>query len=156
MTIKEAWRSRNPGVKGKGRLARRGQAEVIGGLIIITIILVIVLPILLNSLSDARSVAQDLRDAETRVDIKLKERLQIRGATQEEAGSLWPAIWIANTGTIEVVPRILYLIDRDTGSILMALDLAYTREGTTPIVRKMLLNPDPSFTTSDPIPPAGE
>ncbi len=136
--------------------ARKGQAELIGGLIILTILLVIVMPMLINSYTDTTRLTEQARSVENRVDLKLKERLTIQGVRQEDVGpDLWPAIWVNNTGTVQVTLRTLYLIDTDTGRILAAIDLANGRPTTSTLINEMYLNPDPGFTTSDPLPPVG-
>ncbi|WP_148706373.1 hypothetical protein [Aeropyrum camini] len=138
----------------KYRRARRGQAEVIGGLIIITILLVFLLPLALQTVSDVVRIGSEAKQAETRVDIRLKEELTIRGTTQEEMGDLWPSVWIENTGTVPVTLRYLYLIDKTTGEPVAVLDMSNARSGSNSLIAKVILNPDENLTGIEP--PPGE
>ncbi|MCE4599464.1 MAG: hypothetical protein F7C81_04620 [Desulfurococcales archaeon] len=139
----------------KKRTIRRGQAEVVGGLIILTILMVLVIPMLLKGYQDVTRLTEQARDIETRVDIKFKERISISGTRLEDVGpDLWPGLWINNTGTIQVTLKTLFIINMETGSVVAALDLTQARPGITPLIENMYLNPDPTFSPSPP-PPAG-
>ncbi|BAA79882.2 hypothetical protein APE_0898.1 [Aeropyrum pernix K1] len=141
--------------------ARRGQAEVIGGLIIITILLVFLLPLALQSIRDVVDVGSKAREAEVRVDVKLKEELAIRGATQEEMGSTdyWPAVWIENTGTVPVTLRYMFLLHKSTGEPLSIIDMSRARPGNPGMIKYMFLNPvmtSEGPKDGEPLPPTGE
>ncbi len=132
---------------------RRGQAEIIGGIIILTILIALIMPVVLNSFTDITRISEDARRSETRIDIKLKERLSIAGVSQEQVGpDLWPAIWVNNTGTVQVSIEYLYLIDTQTGAINAVIDLTKARPWNSPIIKQMMLNPDPALLVSEPIP----
>ncbi len=137
---------------------RRGQAEVIGGLIILTILVALVLPIVIKSYNDVARITEENKNLQTRADIKLKEKLSIAGVRPEDVGpDLWPGLWINNTGTVQVTLRTLYLMDMDTGQIVAALDMANARPATSNLIDDMYLNPDQYFSNSTkPIPPPGE
>ncbi len=121
---------------------RRGQAEVLGGLIILTILIVLVLPIILQTYNDVTRLSEEARKIETRFDLKTKEKLTINGVRQDQVSpDFWPGIWINNTGTVQVTLRIMYLIDQDTGTILAALDLNNARPATSNLIDQMCVNP---------------
>ena len=151
MTGKKMNRSRQQ-ASGLPR-ARRGQAEIIGGMIILTILIALIIPVVINSFTDINRLTEDTRAAEARIDLKLKERLNIAGVSQDRVGpDLWPSIWINNTGIVQVSLEYMYLIDMQTGVTKAVIDLTKARPWNSPIIKEMLLNPDPSFITSDPIP----
>ncbi|WP_131160067.1 hypothetical protein [Aeropyrum pernix] len=137
-----------------GTRVRRGQAEVIGGLIIITILLVFLIPLALQTIGDVVRIGSEAKQAETRIDIRLKEELTIRGTTQDEMGDLWPSVWIENTGTVPVTLRYIYIIDKITGEPVAVLDMANARSDSNNLIQEMILNPDEKLT--GPEPPAGE
>ena len=138
---------------------RRGQAEVIGGLIVLTIIFMLALPIILNSFQSMQWTASQAKTELERQKLAYNEKIAVGGVNPNSELAVragWiPGVWINNTGTVEVTLKYLYLIDLYNNTIYKIFDLRYTRPGHPPLVVKMLKNVDVSG-VSEPLPPLGE
>ncbi|MCE4599930.1 MAG: hypothetical protein F7C81_07020, partial [Desulfurococcales archaeon] len=138
---------------------RRGQAEVIGGLIVLTIIFMLALPIILNSFQSMQWTASQAKTELERQRLAYNEKIAVGGVNPSSELAVragWiPGVWINNTGTVEVTLKYLYLIDLYNNTIYKIFDLRYTRPGHPPLVVKMLKNVDVSG-VSEPLPPLGE
>ncbi len=138
--------------RGPSRKLSRGQAEVLGGLIVLTILFAMAVPLLLSYVQRASEVNQLTELEKTRVISALNEKITISGVPPTDPD--YPAIWLNNTGTVTVKLEYLYLIDSINKEIIYVLDLKY--------LRKSLLSNNPElqsivrdikfFNTSEPPP----
>ena len=126
-------------VSGKVKV-RKGQAEVVGALIVITIIFLIIIPFILTLYSES-TVRQRVIDEVNRLQLaRLNERLVISGlpADNPEGGVI--SVVISNVGLNSTGARFLYLVDGATGDVLV-IDLRNVRSGLeSQIVADILLN----------------
>ncbi|MCE4621679.1 MAG: hypothetical protein F7B95_04505, partial [Desulfurococcales archaeon] len=104
------------GTRGGVRIRhRRGQAEVIGGLIVLTIIFMLALPIILNSFQSMQWTASQAKTELERQRLAYNEKIAVGGVNPNSELAVragWiPGVWINNTGTVEVTLKYLYLID---------------------------------------------
>ncbi len=86
---------------GRARGRRRGQAEIIGGLIVLTLIFMFAVPIMLNAYYGAQRSAQASREAQLSLATGLNERLAVGPVPPSERVSrraLWP--WIVGATKI--------------------------------------------------------
>ncbi len=147
------------GARVRGR--RRGQAEIIGGLIVLTLIFMFAVPIMLNAYYGAQRSVQATREAQLSLATGLNERLAVGPVLPTElalrAGWI-PGVWINNTGTTPVTLSKLYLINTYNNTIYAIIDLRTARPGGIgggELITKMLLNPVAGLGVSEPLPPAG-
>jgi hypothetical protein len=142
---------------------RRGQAEVIGGLIVLTIIFLLVVPLLLSAYRQAVETTNVANTGLAEASLIANERLEIEPLDPNNEVYLrlgWiPGIYVINRGTVEVELMKMYLINIVTNNVDYVLDLTTLRpEVLTPdhVVRYIALNATPENPLGDPLPPAGE
>ncbi len=131
--------------------ARRGQGEIIGGLIVVTVLLAILAPMLLGLILGYSNTVSKAQSASLVNDLAANERVAVRGipeGSQLAASGWFPGVEIVNTGTIAVDLVTMYLIDATTGEIFAAVDLTKARGGTG-IIEAM-------YYSGGELPPAGE
>ena len=137
---------------------RRGQAEIIGGLIVLTLIFMFAVPIMLNAYYGAQRSAQASREAQLSLATGLNERLAVGPVPPSElalrAGWI-PGVWINNTGTTPVTLDKLYLINTYNNTIYAVIDLKTARPTNSEFISDMLLNPIVGQGVSQPLPPPG-
>ena len=152
------------GINGRRGLWRRGQAEIIGGLIILTVLFLLAIPLLLGAFSQAaRTINQSVANI-AEANVMANERLEIIPVDPENdiyrrLGWI-PGVFIVNRGTVEVQLTKAYLIDITQNRIVYILDLTILRQdvaGTVnSIVSHIALNASPANPVGDPLPPRGE
>ena len=134
---------------------RRGQAEVIGGLIVLTIIFMLALPIILSSFQSMQWTASRAKTELERQKLAYNEKIAVGAVSPNNELAVragWiPGIWINNTGTVEVTLKYLYLIDIYNNTIYKVFDLRYARPEVTPLIKKMMKNVDIDI-VGEPIP----
>lgn len=106
---------------------RRGQAELIGGLIVLTLILLILIPLLLQVLLDYRRLVEE----QSRVVMGQSERLaeKILVSWLSPLDPRYPAFWVNNTGTIRVSIKMIYVVDVVSNRLIYALNLSEYEPG---------------------------
>lgn len=146
--------------RGRSAGGRRGQAEVIGGLVVLTLIFLFALPLVLYSFTSTQRVLQGAEAKQAEVLEGVNERLAIQPLSPsvemyQRLGWI-PGVFINNTGVTEVTLDKLYLIFTGNQSIYAILDLRYLRPTTSPLVKYMLLDvalTSGGLTWKDPPPP---
>lgn len=108
---------------------RRGEAEVVGGLIVLTLIFLIAVPLILNLVQNAAEATRYASVKKLEAISVLNEKVTILGVP--EGSSLFPAVWVNNTGTIAVYLDKVYLFDRHSNKLIAMLDLRTMRPGAT-------------------------
>ena len=141
------------------RRASRGQAEVIGGLVVLLLIFMFAVPILLNSYYSTQKTVESSKLEATRRAVAFNERLSIQAVDPNSEfavrADLIPGVFINNTGTVDVTLDRLYLIDVVNNTIYAVFDLRYARPLLNPLIDKMLIDVDPTGAGTPP-PPAGQ
>jgi len=101
---------------------RRGQAELIGGLVVLTLILVFLIPFLLQILADYSRTVEE----QARVSIAQAERLaeKVLVSWLSPLDSRYPAFWVNNTGTVRVTLKAVYIVDIASNKLLYAINLS--------------------------------
>jgi len=114
------------------QVLRRGQAELIGGLIVLTVVLVILVPFLLQVLLDYRRVAEEQERSSLAHLERLAEKIQVSWLSPLD--SRYPAFWVNNTGTVRVTLKTLYVVDLTANRLLYIVNLTdYQPEEDKPI-----------------------
>ncbi len=129
-------------------LARRGQAEVIGGLFVLTLIFLVALPLILSYYNQTLTAVEDVARSNIEVSIARNERIAIEPLDPNNEDYLalgWiPGVFIVNIGTVEVDLVKAYLINTETNKIDYVIDLTTLRRSDltpTHIVKTIALNP---------------
>jgi len=125
--------------------SRRGQSEVIGGLIILTLLFLFAIPLILNLYQSTIRTGQEARQAIEAQRYYLNEKIVIQpvdpySELAQRAGWI-PGVWINNTGTIAVTLDKLYLVDKANKSIYAILDLRTARPGISELVKDLVIDP---------------
>ena len=108
---------------------RRGQAEVVGGLIVLTLIFLIAVPLVMSLVQNAAETTRYASTKKLEAINVLNEKVTILGVP--EGSPYFPAVWINNTGTITVDLDVVYLFDRASNRLIAMLDLKSMRPGST-------------------------
>ena len=128
----------------KGRSRKRAQAEVIGGLIVLTLLFLFAVPMLLNTYFTTQKTIEEYGAKQTRRLANFNERLSIQPVNPNNviAQNLgWiPGIFINNTGTTDVTLDKLYLINIANKTIYAVFDFRYLRPAVNPLVKLVLMN----------------
>lgn len=93
-------------------LGRRGQAEVIGGLLVVTLIFLLILPYIISIYAETTGRQAQLAEAYRAQTERLSERLYMAGLPEGDPN--YPGVLVENVGTIEVGIRYLYFVDTST------------------------------------------
>jgi len=147
MPRSRAWRARR----------RKGQSEVIGGLIVLTLLFLFAVPLILNLYQSTIRTGQEARQAVEAQRFYLNEKIIVQAVDPnsviaQRAGWI-PGVWINNTGTVAVTLDKLYLIDQANDTIYVILDLSTARPGVSDLVKDLVVDPlQPTSYT----PPYGE
>jgi hypothetical protein len=114
------------------QVLRRGQAELIGGLIVLTMVLVILVPFLLQVLLDYRRVAEEQERSSLAHLERLAEKIQVSWLSPLDGR--YPAFWVNNTGTVRVTLKTVYIVDLTANRLLYIVNLTdYQPEEGKPI-----------------------
>ena len=127
---------------GRGNALRKAQAELIAGLIILSVIFAVTISLLLKIQGSIRTMQIQTSQKMEFIDKRSQEVLSISGVPNTwvfGAGNLYPAIWINNTGAIPVTLHTLVLINSETGNAEYLIDMA--NPSANPIVEWAMLNP---------------
>ncbi len=139
------------GIVNVSNMSRKGQGEIIGGLIVVTVLLAILAPMLLGLVLGYSNTVSRAQSAALVNDLAANERVAVRGIPEGSplAASGWfPGVEIINTGTIAVDLVTLYLIDTSTGQLYAAVDLTKARGGSGVI--------EAMYYSGGELPPVGE
>lgn len=129
---------------------RKGQSEVIGGLIVLTVLFMFAIPVIMNAYYSIIQTGQEVKASLTTGKKELNEKLSIAPVNPYNALARkhgWiPGVWINNTGTVSVRLDKLYLVDIKNNKIYKVYDLTYARpwdniaKSGTPDIAKMILD----------------
>ncbi len=150
--------------RGRRRLAlRRGQAEVIGGLFVLTLIFLVALPIIMNYYNQTLTAVENVARSSIVANVARNERIVIQPLDPNNEDYLalgWiPGVFIVNAGTVEVELVKAYIINKATNKIDYVIDLTTLRPADltpTHIVKAIALNPSLANPNGEPLPPEGE
>ncbi len=152
-------RSRSSGI---GRL-RKGQAEVIGGLFVLTLIFLVALPIVMNYYNQTLTAVEDVARSNIVANVARNERIVIQPLDPNNEDYLalgWiPGVFIINAGTVEVELTRAYIINTQTNKIDYVIDLTTLRPGDltpTHVIKAIALNPSIANPSGEPLPADGE
>jgi len=106
---------------------RRGQAELIGGLIVLTLILIILVPLLLQVLLDYRRIAEEQERSSLAHLERLAEKILVSWLSPLD--NRYPAFWVNNTGTVRVTLKTLYIVDVAANRLLYIVNLTEYQPG---------------------------
>jgi len=109
------------------QVLRRGQAELIGGLIVLTVVLVILVPFLLQVLLDYRRVAEEQERSSLAHLERLAEKILVSWLSPLD--SRYPAFWVNNTGTVRVTLKTVYIVDLTANRLLYIVNLTDYQPG---------------------------
>ena len=110
---------------------RRAQSEVIGGLIVLTILFMIAMPVILDTFRGIQWRSEIAEKSLDKYRSMLNEKITLEPADPVITGGL-PGLWINNTGTISVYLRYLYMIYVGNGTIYRIYDLRNIEPHVTP------------------------
>jgi len=146
---------------GGGRI-RRGQAEVIGGLFVLTLIFLIALPLVANYYNQTLTAVEDVARNNIMTSIARNERIVIQPLDPNNEDYLalgWiPGVFVVNAGTVEVDLTKVYLINTETNKIDYVIDLTTMRPADitpTHVIKAIALNPSLATPDGEPLPPEG-
>jgi len=143
----------------KRSIKRRGQSEVIGGIIVLTLLFMFAVPLLFQSYQAIIKAGQENIISLSQEKSHFNEKLSVGPVDPNDELAIragWiPGVWINNTGSVSVTLDKLILVNELNHTIYRVYDLKYTRPGTSPEIAKMLLNVDVNG-YGEPPPPKGE
>lgn len=96
---------------------RRGQAEIIGGIIVFAVLVIVLIPFALNLLSSQGEAAKRHAEVGAYQMEKIGEKVSVTWLRRTDPRA--PALWINNTGTIAVVVKYLLLVDTVRQEVLL-------------------------------------
>ncbi len=130
-------------IQHRRRSKQKGQAEVIGGLVVLTLLFMLALPMILNSYQNVQQSLTLERQNLAKQTTMGNQRLTVGPVvnnTKNRNLNIYPGIWINNTGTLSVTLKYLYLINQSENSIFAIIDLSTARPGNNPLIVDMRLN----------------
>ncbi|MCE4622642.1 MAG: hypothetical protein F7B19_04945 [Desulfurococcales archaeon] len=138
---------------------RRGQSEVIGGLIVLTLLFMFAIPVVMNTYYSMIKTGEEVKTSLHQEKTSFNEKLSVgpvnpNSELAQRAGWI-PGVWINNTGTVSVTLDKLYLVDVYNDTIYKVYDLKYARPLNTPDISKMLIDVKATGVASPP-PPTGQ
>ncbi|GAB6148128.1 hypothetical protein [Stetteria hydrogenophila] len=143
------------------RRERRGQAEVIGGLLVLTLLFVFAVPLLVTSLHSVQKAGVGYTEKMARRAMAYNEKLAVQPVNPADPMVQrlgWvPGVFINNTGTVDVTIDRIYLINFVDKTVYAVLDSRYLRPEVNPLVKTVLKNVvlvNGTLSWEDP-PPAG-
>ncbi|MDQ6964598.1 MAG: hypothetical protein Q9M13_06720, partial [Mariprofundales bacterium] len=123
------------------RTLRRGQAGVIGGIIILAIIFSIAVPLLIHYQKGSETIVTKMSEKVNVAYERLNEKLEVQGiplTSENILADLVPGVFINNTGTQPATIKRLWLLWKN-GTIYAIIDLSnYTASN---LVERVTLNP---------------
>ena len=148
------WRKR-----GLARRLRRAQSEIVGGLIVLTLLFAFAIPMLLSSYGATVNLNEKIQTSVAQTKARFNEKIEIRpidpnSEAAQRAGWI-PGVFINNTGTTTVELDYLYLVNKLTNSVFLVFDLRYARPGSTQYIDDMLVDVD-YIGSGRPPPPKGQ
>lgn len=150
-------------LNAKGVKGRRGQAEIIGGLFVLTLIFLLALPILLNMYNQTLTAVESVARINIIDNIMRNERVVVEPLDLNNPDYLalgWvPGVFLVNSGPVEVDLVRAYIINTSNNEIDYIIDLTTLRPETLKpghIVKAAALNPTIENPDGEPLPPAGE
>ncbi len=146
--------------KRRIRLKRKGQSEIIGGLIVLTLLFAFAIPLMINVYYSTIQTSEQAQQAFQQLRTQYNEKITVTPLDPNNEAYIragWiPGVFINNTGTTQVTLVKLYILDTETNNIYTILDLRYARPNpVTPLIKYMLVNVTLPG-TGQPPPPAGE
>lgn len=126
-------------------LGRKGQSELIAGLIILSVIFAVVIPLMVRIQTATVQRQTEVEEKAKFLEYRSKESLIISGVPNTDENvrrGIFPGLWINNSGSIPVTLHTVLLIDKDTGRITYTIDMAYAERN--PLVDWAVINPGPS------------
>ncbi len=128
-----------------------GQSELIAGLIILSIIFAVTLPLMIDVQSSLLRERSYVVSKAKFLEIKQLEALTVAGVPETDENlrrGLVPAIWINNTGTVPVTLYTMFLVNKENGTVDYIIDMAYVNKH--PIIKWAVKNPhtDPQILES--------
>lgn len=138
--------------------ARKGQSEIIGGLIVLTLLFAFAVPLILNSYYSNIQTGARVQENLAATQTSYNEKLTVVPVNPNSIiGKIaYPGVFINNTGTIPVTVSKVILIDTVNNSVFAILDMRYARNGTDPLVYGVLVNVTGPLLTGAYQPPYGE
>ena len=137
---------------------RRGQSEVVGGLIVLTLLFLFAVPVILNVYYANIKAGQEARLGVAETLSKLNEKISIGPLDPNSPAAVqggWQiGVWINNTGTTSVTLDKLYLVDYLNNTLFAVLDLRYARPDNNTYIRAMFIDFEQGAGQEPP--PAGE
>ncbi len=137
---------------------RKGQSEVVGGLIVLTLIFLFAVPVILNVYYANIKAGQEARLSVSQAVSKLNEKISVGPMNPNSPAAVqagWQvAVWINNTGTTSVTLDKLYLVDISNNSIFAVFDLRYARPVNNTYIKHMFIDFEQGVRQGPP--PAGE
>ncbi len=119
--------------------ARRGQAEIIGGLVVILIVMVIMVPLMLRVISDVQTAAERQKNLGVVQVDRLAEKVVVHWLLPLDPR--YPAFWLNNTGTVSVTLKALYFIDVNRGSLVYMVNLTEYKPGEEGPIKSVVKYP---------------
>lgn len=101
--------------------SRRGQAEIIGGLVVVLIVMIIMVPLMLHIISDVQAAAERQKNIGAVHADRMAEKVIVHWLSPLDLR--YPAFWLNNTGTVSVALKTLYFIDAKRGTLLYMVNL---------------------------------
>ena len=127
------------------RRARRGQSEVIGGLIVLTLLFAFAVPMLINTYNTTVQMGTTVQQSLQQEKTSYNEKIEIRPLDPNNEAFIragWiPGVFINNTGTVTVTLEKLILLNKLNNSIFRVYDLRYARDNL-PEIDVMLMDVD--------------
>ncbi len=129
----------------KKKTQRRGQSEIIGGLIVLTLLFAFAVPLMINTYYSTIKTNSQAQQAFQQLKTQYNEKILIQTLDPNNEAYIragWiPGVYINNTGTTQVTLTKLYLVNTYDNQIYTILDLRYARpDPITPLIKKMLIN----------------
>ncbi|MDM7276020.1 MAG: hypothetical protein P3X22_007920 [Thermoprotei archaeon] len=118
---------------------RRGQAEIIGGLIVIFIVMIIMIPLMLRVISDVQAAAERQKSLGAVQADRLAEKVIVHWLPSLDLR--YPAFWLNNTGTVAVTLKTLYFIDARQGTLIYMVNLTEYEPEEDEIIRDIVKYP---------------
>ncbi|MEM1938283.1 MAG: hypothetical protein QXI24_00540 [Acidilobaceae archaeon] len=111
---------------------RRGQAEIIGGLIVLLVILIILIPLVLQLIATQGSLARRQIDIGSFQAERLAEKIIVSWLSPFDPR--FPGFWANNTGTVSVTIRLIGIVDTKSNTLQFMVNLTdYTPGSGKPI-----------------------
>ena len=124
---------------------RKAQAELIAGLIILSVIFAVAIPLMIRIQTSTYNRQAQVANKAEFLEKRTQEALSISGVPQTDTNlrrGIFPGVWVNNTGAIPVTIHSVILLDKDTGQPAYIIDMAHVENN--PIVEWAVINPGPN------------